>query len=501
MRPTSARVLKKLFEAVDQTVTKEDLLAAGWPELTVTDNSLQQCIHEIRVGLGDDGARIVRTVPRRGYRLIPPVERVQLPPPRGDRRVALSLSAVFVIVLILGVLAVSKVILSAGSATPQDRSVSVLPFDNLGGDQRWSLIAEGLTQDTVADLAKSDFIRVSAGVPDASEPRRDFELQGSLQYDGNIVRVRSWLTRTENEEIVWSHRWSGPAENIFALQDAVVDGVSAALTSPWSGAIAADDLRLARARDTDNFEAYELYLLGAYHKHRFTPDDYRIAEGYLRRATALDPSYAKAFSTLAVVYALMGSTLSDPEALSQVQEKRVVAIEQAARLAPDDPQTLVQMNWLYGYRGDFEAADNVLRRAVDLAPNNADVLAEAGWIGNWRSVVGPDSVAWVERAKELNTTWPDWYAVGAGLSRFNMGDYAAAVEALTEAPDFIERYLYTASAQALLGDMEAAQRASDRLLEIAPHFRLETYLMARVIVQDEVRGPLVEGARLAGVPF
>ncbi len=379
--------------------------------------------------------------------------------------------------------------------------MAVVPFENQTGDPRWDLLAKGLSQDTATDLARSDFVRVMTGSPSSKPLSSDYSLQGSFQNQDGELRVRAWLTNADDGVIVWSHRWSGPETDVFNLQDEVVDGVSAAVLSPWSGAIAVNDRQTARARSTDSLAAYELYLLGAYHKHRFTPDDYRIAADYLKRAIETDPSYAKAYSTLAVVYALTASNITVPDELHSIVTARAAAIETAADLAPNDPQTLVQLNWLNGYRGDFELAEKVLRRAVELAPNNADVLAEAAWVGNWRGVIGRDSVEWAERAMALHDTWPDWYAVGAGISRFNLKDFEGCVTALTEAPNFIERHLYTAAAEALQGNLNEARSARDRLLAIAPNFNLETYMIARVIQQDEVREPLLEGATLAKIPI
>ncbi|MDA7428806.1 hypothetical protein PGB28_10065 [Primorskyibacter aestuariivivens] len=91
--------------------------------------------------------------------------------------------------------------------------------------------------------------------------------------------------------------------------------------------------------------------------------------------------------------------------------------------------------------------------------------------------------------------------MGAGISRFNLGRYEEAVTALSEAPEFIERHLYTAAAQAHLGNQDAAADATERLLRLKADFNLATYVMARAIHLPEVRTRLWSGAERAGVPL
>jgi DNA-binding winged helix-turn-helix (wHTH) protein len=82
LRPRTWAVLRFLAENPDRLVSQEELLEAAWPGLIVTDDTLVQSIGELRRALGDDGARLIVTVPRRGYRFVPaaaPAER------RGSR--------------------------------------------------------------------------------------------------------------------------------------------------------------------------------------------------------------------------------------------------------------------------------------------------------------------------------------------------------------------------------------------------------------------------------
>jgi DNA-binding winged helix-turn-helix (wHTH) protein len=72
LRPQAFEVLRHLVANPGRLVTKDELMAAVWPGVAVTDDSLVQCIHDIRRALGDEARTVLRTVPRRGYRLVPP---------------------------------------------------------------------------------------------------------------------------------------------------------------------------------------------------------------------------------------------------------------------------------------------------------------------------------------------------------------------------------------------------------------------------------------------
>ena len=74
LRPQSFTVLRRLADGAGELVSKDDLLEACWPGVIVTEDSLTQCISEIRRALGDSGRSLIRTVARRGYRLVPPEE-------------------------------------------------------------------------------------------------------------------------------------------------------------------------------------------------------------------------------------------------------------------------------------------------------------------------------------------------------------------------------------------------------------------------------------------
>lgn len=501
LRPVTASLLSYLQARAGETVSKQELMDALWPDTHVTENSLYQTVSELRRALKDHPELELRTVPRRGYRL---VRRTAPVAPRAEgrrpswhvsRRVAAVAAGALVLIAALGVWGWVQLAGTSGARTAERPSIRIAPFRNDSDEARWDRLGRALAGEIGIALSEADWLRVIEG--EGALPR--YRVTGSIQSEGDRIAVQAQLVETDSGEIVWGRTWRDTRGRFFAIQDEITQQVAGALRGEWSGAIARNDRRLAHRRGTDNLDAYEHFLIGAEHKHRFTPEDYAIAARHLREAVALDPGYAQAWSTLGVVLSLQSSNASSLAEAQPLMEERKVVLRRALDLDPEAPSSLIGLNWLRAQEMDFAGAEAAIRKAVAMAPEDADILAHAAWVGSWRNDLGADAVDWAARARVLNPNWPAWYAVASGIAAFNAGDYAGSVQALAEAPDFVERHLYTAAALGLKGDLGAAFSSRTALLEVAPEFDLATYLRVRGVLNPDTRGPLVAGARLAGI--
>jgi len=577
LRPQSMAVLQILVRHAGRVVTKDELMRTVWAGTVVTDDSLVQCIKEIRQVLRDPDHRIIRTSAKRGYWLVLPDAEGRIPngngangpkdangqvdtaigaaghsvAPGGNRADAHAVAGTAIVVDLhrpdatpnsipvasdpsrrrfgLGAAALAIGGLSGASglawwlsrppftgiqAKAEQPSIVVLPIRNISGGERWDRLARGLTEDITTDLARNHWLFIiassaafqrAAGGKDALAIARElsvrFVLEGSLQTEGEAVRVNARLLEAGSGGGVWSQRWEKPAGQLFDIQDSIVSAIDNTLGSAWTGAIASSDRAHARRRPTNSLAAYELYLLGVENKHRFNPNDFAKARDHLQRSVQLDPGFAKAWAALAIVQVNL-ATFAPDEVSREVEVKaRRRAISLGHRADPNDPDVLVQYCWLRSADGDLEAALSALRSAVATAPNNADVLIVAALEGSTKLQPADDALAWARRAMHLNPNPPNWYYLGLGFAALYARQYEAAVNALASAPDMPARWYHGAVAHALQGELDAARNAVQRLLALNPGATIRKVTSNRgEWGSRDALALFVLGARLAGIP-
>ena len=193
----------------------------------------------------------------------------------------------------------------AALALPGKPSIAVLPFENMGGDPEQSYFADGMTEDLITDLSKVGGLFVIArnstfaykGKPkDIREIAKAlgvrYVLEGSVRRSGGEIRVNAQLIDATTGGHVWADRYDGDMKNVFGLQDKVTRNVVAALAVKLTKE---DRERVAR-RSTENAQAYDVFLKGWQHYLRQTPEDFRAAIDYFKKATELDPKYGRAYA-------------------------------------------------------------------------------------------------------------------------------------------------------------------------------------------------------------
>ncbi len=486
LRAQSACVLAVLASRRGQIVGKEELHAAVWGDIAVTEDSLVQCIGDIRRALG--AARdAIRTVPRRGYCLEPELARPTPPgvAPFSRRRARRLLLAALACVAVAIGAAWSWATLHPPRPA-KGPMVAVLPFANAGG-ARWDRLAAGVTDEMIADLGRNEWIGVFAKASTAplaaATPQQvhaalgaDYVVTGTVQGEAGRARVAAALVDAETGRQVWAEDWQGPPDDLLALQTAAAEALTAELAGSYTGVIARADRARAHAK-TASLEAFDLYLIGTEHKHLFTPADLELAKKYYLQAVALDPGFAKAWASLSIVQSFLSSLATTPEALASILAEQRSYIEHAVAADPDDPAVLIEGSRLDAMAGDPEAAARKLRRAVERAPNDADNLAVAAWSAPERAPLAVEALGWIDRALALNPRHPDWYMAAKGQAAFAAGDDAGAIAALKQGPkDYTDGWVMIAAAAANLGDAKLAESAIAELRRITSDFDLDVYL-------------------------
>ncbi|AZO05022.1 MULTISPECIES: winged helix-turn-helix domain-containing protein [unclassified Mesorhizobium] len=234
LRPQAFMVLRHLLLNSGRLVTKDELIETVWPATAVTDDSIVQCIHEIRRALNDDAHAVLKTVPRRGYRLVLPTNAaIGLP-----RRSLVAASIVGVLMIIAGA-AASWWLLGSPSTPIGKPVVAVLPFDNYGDSEATGRLADGLAEDIITDLARFPEFQVIArhstqiyagrSITSAEIGKAlgvSFLVQGSILRRAGRLRITAQLLDAATGKHLWSDRWDRPHEDLFAIQTEISEQVS-----------------------------------------------------------------------------------------------------------------------------------------------------------------------------------------------------------------------------------------------------------------------------------
>jgi adenylate cyclase len=432
LRPKTFAVLNYLIENSGRLVSKDELIAAVWPNLAITDDALVQSIGELRRALGDDGPRLIRTIPRRGYRFesdvsVAPVDpsmsmgmatvatshdgvqpsepatRAYAPTSLTDRRGRLFVALTVVIVIAAGALWASlgsewKFLdtLRSGDQFTKNAvvgtkpAIAILPFMNQSDDPARDYFADGLTQDIINALGRFSELTVmswNAVFPYKGKPASPgeiasnlavrYQVEGSVRQTGNRVRVIAQLVNTDGR-VLWSARFDEAIADLFALQDKITTQIAGALAVR----VTQSEQQRVFAKPTESLEAYDYVLRARPALQRPARANIVEARARLGRAIQLDPNYAAAYAALAETYFIavsMGWAESPTAFLSRAEEMASKALS----LNGAEVRARIILGRIHIFYHRYEQATAEIDRAIAANPNDALGLAGRGNILMW----------------------------------------------------------------------------------------------------------------------
>lgn len=411
LRPKAFDLLRYLAENAGRLVAKDELMRMIWPGVVVTDDSLVQCVKDVRDALGDSQQQIIKTVPRRGYLFVaevsagsalngrtvarPATALHQFPKPRWLASRALKhwlgATAVFVIVaLVVGIKLTDPNTwghaVTAGKPLAQRQTIAVLPLVSLPDGAGDDYFADGLTEDLISALGRFPDISVrsrSTVLPYKGKPRRPEEVgremgvryvvEGSVRRSAERIRISIQLTDTSRGTVLWSLRYDTEPMDIFSIQDDITRRIAGSL------AVHLSDLELAKAasKPASSLEAYDLVLRGRDLLSRVTRTANSQARSMFEKALVLDPDYVPAMVGLGLLdlNAVRYGWTADPlEALQRAERLG----HKAVVLDESSPGAHALLGRVYIRRGDLDRALDEMRRAVALNPSDPDSYAGLG---------------------------------------------------------------------------------------------------------------------------
>ena len=506
LRPKAFDLLRYLAENAGRLVSKGELLKAIWPGIFVTDDSLVQCIKDVRDALNDSEQRIIKTVPRRGYLFAAEVSFDAMPTEHATvgealvrrepahqrwslRRPKLWLAAAASLV-ILALLVGRQLINDSGlqgSAVPaskipaQRQSIAVLPLVSLAGPARDDYFADGLTEDIISALGRFSDISVRSRnavfpykgkTPRPEEVGRDlhvrYVVEGSVRRSAERVRVSVQLTDASRGVLLWSLQYDTVPKDIFTVQDDITRRIAGTL------AVRLSNLELVKAasKPPSSLEAYDLVLRGRDSLSRVTRTANSQARSMFESAIALDADYVPAIVGLGLVdlNAVRYGWTADPlEALHRAERlgHKAIAIDESS------PAAHALLGRIYIRRGDLDRALDEMKRALALNPSDADSYAG---LGNALLLLGDveGAIQAIETAVQFqpNISVTNYFRLG--MAYFLAGRNTDAIRTLeralvrNESHVFINAMLAAAYAEA--ERQEDATRRANTVRQLSPVF-------------------------------
>ena len=478
-------LLLALVERRERVVCKDELLAIAWPGMVVEESNLSVQIATLRKALGTGS---ITTVPGVGYRFTPTESAIpEALPTLGDgQRV---------------------------HPAAEPPSLAVLPFANLSGDPAQDYFVDGVVDDLTDALsrvrrffviARSSSFTFKGRAVDVPTVGRElgvrYVVEGSFRQMGERIRIGVQLVETAAGRQLWSQRFEGRREEIFELQDRIVDQVVAAVEPSLVRA----ELERGRQRPTESLAAYEL-CLRALPAVMLSNDPTSIGQALslLRRAIALDPGYTLAKALLAWAHGMAWSNrwMSHRDAMAALPLAQEAQAEHR-----DNPVTLAHAGHAISMISRrHEQSLRALDLALQLNPNSVMVQYCAGWV---RTYVGDADLAvgHFERAQLLNPIDPDIGYALAGLAFAHLvggrddAALAAARRAMLEIPAFVPAKLALVHALVRTGRLEDARPLVVELMQKMPRLTISRYAATQLFQHDGYVQRCSEDLRALGGP-
>lgn len=353
----------------------------------------------------------------------------------------ITIGMVGVAVLLLGAQRVLAPDKASSAASSRGRSIAVLPFDNLTADSAQSYFADGITADLITDLARlpglvvigrnSSFSYKGRSVRPqqvAEELGVRYLLEGSIQRQGDRLRINAQLVDASAGKHLWADRYEGMAGDVFALQDKVIGEILSALRLELS-----DDRSTAIGRgETTDPAAYDSLLKGLQHLHQGSEAGTKAAIAEFEHAVALDADYGRAHAALAVAYDTIVQSLWESgagEGFMRAYEGMTKHLALAKRNPTPLAHALEAKLLLREGRNDDALA--AIDAAVALSPGDPDILVKRAEILNALGRA-PEAEIAVRRAMRSEPQFSPSYQRTLAIALFHQQKYEDALAAITE---------------------------------------------------------------------
>ena len=543
LRPKSFDVLLHLVRNHDRLVTKNELLAAVWPSVVVTDDSLTRCISEVRSALGDAAQQAIRTVPTRGYIFEGAVTQADEPvagstggpplgapapvpatpaaptasPPaavtaRGNRTRRLALAGLLLVAASVAVFGW----LSGRQPVPPRLSLVVLPFVNLSGEPGQEYFADVLTDDLSTALSRLRGATVIA--PGSAFTFKDsrvdpkqlgaalnvrYVLAGSVLRGDATTRINARLVDTQSGANLWADQFDAPRADLLRTQDEIVARLASALDAELTRAETRRSLRAGAPVDADDL-AMQCEAASFVQGGEAQIPAYALCEEALR----IDPRNVRALVRLGTYYATRVSRVQSPDPQADLARADAL-VARAIDTDPDYYAAHCAKAMVLGGEHRLREAVAASNRCLELNPSDVGAYRTLA-IHHFFLAQPEKTLEFADRGMILSPRDPQ---IGSflqfkGWAYFMLGRDAEAIEwlrrAAAAAPDSPNALAALASQLALAGHVADARATMARYLS-ASRTRTRTVLQWNYMPDDNAAfrdfdARFKRGLLLAGMP-
>jgi TolB-like protein len=487
LRAKSLELLLFLASQAGRVVSKDELVEEVWNGQAVTEDSITQCIHDVRRALADGEQNLIRTVPRRGYLFAGQVT-------TGD---------------------VPKALQSAGPpvAASDGPSLAVLPFLNLSGDPGQDYLADGMVEEITTALTRMKWLFVIARNSSFSYKGRNVDvgtigrelgvryvLEGSVRRASDRMRVNAQLVDAGSGVHLWAEKFDGTLEDIFDLQDQI--------TAKVVGAIAprlelAEIDRVSR-KPTGSLQAYDYYLRGLAAIYRVTREGNDEALSNLHRAIERDPGFATAYGVAARAYVQRASGMWIEDFEQELGEAERLA-RRAVELGQDDAVALASAAFaLCELCDDPQSATLCVDKALVLTPSLASAWLYSAWIrvaiADWQTAFDHLGQVW-----RLSPNDPQAFSIHCceGMAHFCARNYEKAMASAEAArqikADYMLGHCLALASAAMSGNTQATTAALQRARRMDPGVSIPRVARIQNFSHEETRIAWFDGLRRGGL--
>jgi adenylate cyclase len=394
-------------------------------------------------------------------------------------------------------------------------SIAVLPFDNMSGTPEQGYIGDGIAENIITDLSRFRDLTViarnssfaykgrSSRVQDIRrELGVDYILEGSVQRAGERIRITAQLIEAATGRHVWAERYDHHVDDLFAVMDDVTERIVGTLGTTYGGRLRKAASERAAGAGPTSFRAFDHFVQGMEQLNQFTKDSVARAIVHFDQAVALNPRYAKAHAKIAWSHLcdlLFGWSADKAASATKAHAAAAAAVR------CDDAEAW--SHWAIAgcamCSRQHDSALAAMRRAVELNPNDADVLTDMGLFCAYGGRA-EEGLGFALKAMRINPHYPEYYAAQLGQIYFDARRYEDAVRTLESVRtlDTPLMRVYLAASHAALGHDADAHAVVARLLADQP-----TATVARWTSQalapyrnDCDREHLAQHLRKAGLP-